>query len=68
MRRLHGTTAPIEHHRAEEADLLDGILHLVNRDTVADVVRVLNEQEDDTREDLRETAANQPTQTCISLH
>ena len=67
VRRLHETCVAVQEDRAEKPDLLHSVRVLRHRDTVADVEGVLDEQEDDTREDLPEAAADQPTETCQSV-
>ena len=62
--RLHGARVGVEEDGAEETDLLDGVVLQVDRNAIADVVRVLHEQEDDAREHLRETCTDQPAQPC----
>jgi hypothetical protein len=47
VRRLHRRAVLVEEDGAEQPDFLDGVVHGVERDSIADVVRVLNEQEDD---------------------
>ena len=64
VRCLHETCVAVQEDRAEKPDLLHSERVLRHRDTVADVEGVLDEQEDDTREDLREAAADQPAETC----
>ena len=63
VRRLHETCVAVQEDRAEKPDLLHSERVLRHRDTVADVEGVLDEQEDNTREDLRKAAADQPTET-----
>ena len=60
IRRLDKTCVAIEEDRAEKPDLLHGVRLLVlpQRNPVADVVRVLDEQEDDTREDFGQATAD----------
>lgn len=63
VRRLHLARVTVEEDRAEETHLFDCIRLGRDADAVADVVRVLDEQEDYAREHLREAATNEPAET-----
>lgn len=63
MRRLgDGAVLPLEDAR-QEVHLEHDVFDSVDRDAVADVVRVLDEQEDDRRQDLLHRRADEPRQT-----
>jgi hypothetical protein len=47
IRRLHRRAVLVEEDSAEQPDFLNGVVHSVERDPITDVVRVLDEQEDD---------------------
>ena len=52
VRGLDKTIVLIQEDGAEEVDLFDGVASFFNVDTVAHVVWMLDEQEDDARQDL----------------
>lgn len=54
----------VQENCAEEPDFLDGVSVVIDLDPVTDIIRVLNEEEDDTGQDFGETSANEPTKTC----
>ena len=68
VRCLHQACVAIQEDGAEQPDLLYSIRLLLHSHPIADVVGVLDEQEDDTREDLGQTASNQPAQTYPRSH
>jgi hypothetical protein len=63
VRRLNARPVLVDEDRAKEPDLLDCVVDIVEGDAVADVVRMLDEKEDDRGEHLCERAANQPAET-----
>lgn len=58
---LHTSGARVHEHGAQKVDLLNDIKLFVDLDSVANVVRMLDEQEDDACQDLLHTCANKPT-------
>ena len=66
VRRLHETCVAVQEDRAEKPDLLHSERVLRHRDTVADVEGVLDEQKDDTRQNVRQATTDEPTETCKS--
>lgn len=63
MRRLHDATLKRLEDRRQELHLEDGIAHAINVDTVTDVVRVLDEQENDRGENLLRRSTDEPGET-----
>lgn len=59
IRSLHQRPAPIQHNRAQQPDFLDSEYPLFSQiDYISDIEGMLDEKEDDTREDGRETVSN----------
>jgi hypothetical protein len=59
---LNVRAALIEEYCAEKANLLHSVHGIVQAYAVADIVRVLDEQEDDGGQHLGQRAADQPTE------
>lgn len=60
MRSLRDGTVDALEDRREEVHLDDGVVDFVDADAVADVVRVLDEEEDDRGEDLLGGRTDEP--------
>ena len=54
---------PIQESRAEKANFLDRVRLAIDDNTIANVEGMLDEQEDDTRQNLLQTSTNKPTET-----
>lgn len=54
----------VQEDGAEQSDFPNGVDVLVDLDPVTNIVGMLDEEEDDTSQDLGKTSANKPTQTC----
>ena len=53
----------VKENGTEKSNFLDGVRILAHSNTVTDIVRMLDEQENDRGEDFREGWANEPTET-----
>ena len=69
MRHLDVTVVRVQENCAEQSDLLHSVAVLVNIHAIANIIRVLHEEEDDTGNNLLATGTDQPRQTYrISLN
>ena len=64
IRRLDRCIVPIQEDGAEESNFLDGVDDLIELDPVANIIRMLDEEENDACQDFGETSPNEPTETC----
>ena len=60
---MHEARVLVQEDRAEETDLFHGVRDVLDLNAVADVVRVLDEQEDNTREDFGQATSDEPAET-----
>ena len=63
---MYERTLRIKEYSAEKIDLLDSIAAFGQVNTVADIEGVLDEQKDDTRQNVRQATTDEPTETCKS--